>query len=82
MGAANIRICYNLGASKFDLPLVGSTYNAGYKNGRPKEVANSLWGLRYFDNYVERAGPHNNALVEYFTGPQPPAALPTVRFQL
>ena len=71
VGAAYIRIGYNQAATKFDLPLVGSSYNGSYRNGKPYSVANSLWGLLYFDKYVERAGPHNNALVEYFNSAQP-----------
>lgn len=82
LGAAFIRHGYNYPAGRnrpptcFDLPLVGGAYNAG----SPVSVPNSLWGLRFFGSYVERAGPSFNAAVDKFNNAVPPVPDATVRF--
>lgn len=65
LGIAYIRLGYNTKGTCFDLPLVGAAYNAGML----RTVPNSIWGLRYHGEYVERAGPHFNAASALFTGP-------------
>ena len=47
VGAAYIRQGYNKQATRFDLPVVGSAYNAG----QHKVDTASSWGLKYFGNY-------------------------------
>ncbi|HVE80352.1 MAG TPA: hypothetical protein VNA89_15915 [Gemmatimonadaceae bacterium] len=76
-GAAYIRSAYNDSAqrTRFDLPLVGGAYNAG----QPIAVKKARWGLKYHDEYVERAGPFFNVAADLFnSGTLAPA--PTVRF--
>ena len=48
--------------------------------GAPIRVPHTLWGLRYFGSYVERAGPSFNAAVDKFNNAVPPVPNATVRF--
>jgi hypothetical protein len=65
VGAAYIRQGYNKQATRFDLPVVGSAYNSG----QHKVDTASPWGLKYFGNYVENAGPGSNAAASLFNDP-------------
>lgn len=76
VGIAYIRSEYRSQRTRFDLPVVGAGYNAG----SPVVVAHTLWGLRYYGDYVEHAAPHFNAAVDKFDGTPAPAPAPTVRF--
>jgi hypothetical protein len=75
-GAAYIRMHYNNQATRFDIPLAGAAYN----HGKLQKVPQSLWGLRYHDEYVERAGPHFNAAINKFNANPGPDPVPSVRF--
>ena len=77
VGAAYMRIEYNTQGTAFDLPLVGGAYNAGHLIKK----AQRRWGLLYYGDYVEPAGPYFNAAATIFNSASfPPEFLPPVRF--
>lgn len=76
-GAAYVRRQYNEKGTCFDLPVVTAAYNAGSPITTPGD-----WGLRYFGNYMGRAGPYFNAAVSLFNSNPDLQPLPKVRFRI